>query len=256
MHQDGKIQVGDGQELIDVGVVGSDDKSRQFMAAVVGGTPGLRTLCACATGREALRSFSKRPARLVLVSLFLPDMAGTELIRRVRALWPEVPFILLVPSDRHPLLFEALESGARGYLSWPGGAEELVRAIWSVLQGGAAVSNALARSLVDHFRARGEVLNLLTERERQVLRCLALGRNEQAIGAELRIDKATAHSHVRNLLAKLDVHSAAQAVARYLNPKLPPTGKHWLPAAYNQFPGLAGSGSDRLARVEPQPGAA
>jgi DNA-binding NarL/FixJ family response regulator len=217
--------VAPGVDTVEVGIVESDDKCRQFMTAIIGGTPGLRTLCACATGKDALWCFAQNRPRLCLVSLFLRDMTGTEFIHRTRALWPGVLPILLVPDDWPHLLIEALESGARGYLQRPCLADEMVRAIWTVHQGGTVVWSSMANAIVDYFRARGDVLNLLTERERQVLRCLSRGLCQQAITLELGIDKATVRTHVRNMLAKLDVHSAAEAVAFYLNPRLSAAAK-------------------------------
>jgi len=217
---------------ISVGLVESDDQCRQFMTAVISGTPGLHIAFICATGRDALWNFAQHPPALFLVSLFLKDMPGTELIQRTRALWPAVAPILLVPDTCPRLLLEALEAGACAYLPKPCGADELIRAIGTVHQGGAVVSTAVAKAIVDHFRARGSVMQRLTERERGVLVCLSHGRSQQAIAAQLGIDKATVHTHVRNILAKLGAHSSAEAVAFYLNPTLPYDSKDLaIPAA-------------------------
>jgi DNA-binding NarL/FixJ family response regulator len=212
-----------GQRLdtIEVGIVESDDQCRQFKSAVIGGTPGLRVACACSTGRDALWSFARNRPGLFLVSLFLRDMPGTEFIRRARALWPSASPILLIP-DNHPrLLVEALEAGACAYLRKPCAADELVLAIWTVHQGGAVVSSSVAKAIVDYFRARGSVLHGLTARERQVLSCMSQGLSQQTMATDLGIDKATVRTHVRNILSKLDAHSSAEAIAFYLNPKVP-----------------------------------
>jgi DNA-binding NarL/FixJ family response regulator len=215
-----------GQRLdtIEVGIVESDDQCRQFKSAVIGGTPGLRVACACSTGRDALCSFAQNQPGLFLVSLFLPDMPGTELIRRTRALWPSASPILLIPENHPRLVVEALEAGACAYLPKPCAANELVQAIWTVHQGGAAVSCSVAKAIVYYFRARGSVMQRLTVRERQVLTCMSQGLSQQAMAADLGIDKATVRTHVRNILAKLDAHSSAEAIAFYLNPKVPASG--------------------------------
>ena len=217
-----------GPETVEVGIVESDDKARQFMAAIVGGTPGLCVLCAAASGREALWHFVQHRPGLFVVSLFLRDMAGTEFIRRARAHWPGVSPILLIPDNQPHLMLEALESGACAYLPRPCGADELIRAIWTVHRGGATVSSPVAKAVVDYFQARGAALARLTEREQEVLRCLSRGLRQEAITAALGIDKATVRTHVHNLLAKLDVRSATEAVAFYLNPRLSSTAKERL----------------------------
>jgi len=208
-------------DTIQVGVVESDDQSRQFMSAVIGGTPGLRLACACATGRDAQLSFARSQPSVLLISLFLRDMTGIELIQRAQALWPRVPSILLIPENHPHLLVEALESGACAYLPKPCPPDELVRTIWTVHQGGAVVSSPVAKAVVDYFCARGSVIRLLTERERQVLICLSRGLCREAIATDLGIDKATVRTHIRNILGKLQVRSSAEAIAFYLNPKVP-----------------------------------
>ena len=213
---------GEPSGAVQIGIVESDDQSRQFMSAVIGGTPGLRVSCACSTGRDALWAFAQnqRP-NLFVLSLFLKDMTGTELIQRTRVLWPDLVSILLIPQNSPRLLIEALESGASAYLPKPCGAEDLLRAISTVHDGGAVISSHVAKGIVDYFRARGLVFRLLTERERQVLTCMSRGFSQHEIATELGIDKATVRTHVKNILGKLGAHSSAEAIAFYLNPKAP-----------------------------------
>jgi DNA-binding NarL/FixJ family response regulator len=227
---------------IEVGIVESNDQCRQFKAAVIAGTPGLHATCVCATRKDALLFFSRNRPGLFLVSLFLRDMSGTELIRRTRLLWPDASPILLIP-DNHPrLLVEALEAGACAYLPKPCAADELVRAIRTVHQGGAVVSSTVAKTIVDYFRARGSVFHRLTDREGQVLTCMSRGLSQQAIGTDLGIDKATVRTHVRNILGKLDVHSSAEAIAFYLNPQAPAIALEPPPPAYPPAPVVSPNG--------------
>ncbi len=200
------------------------------MAAVIGGTPGLANAWSCTSGKEALGFLRRRPTEVVVASLFLKDMTGTDFVLQARACSPEGLFLLVLPDAQPNLLFEALEAGASGYLTRPCGPDELIRAIWTVCNGGGVVSSAAARNLVDYFRARGAVLRLLTDRERQVLKLLASGLPLDSIATELGIDRETVRSHVRNVLSKLQAHSTVEAIALYLNPKLPrPESDRMLP---------------------------
>jgi len=253
-EQKANLMPGRQLETIEVGIIESDDQCRQFMSAVIGGTPGLRTGCVCATGRDALCSFAQNHPRLFLVSLFLRDMPGTEIIRRTRSLWPGASPILLIPESHPRLLVEALEAGASAYLPKPCAADELVQAVWTVHNGGAVVSSPVAKAIVDHFRARGSVIHSLTDRERQVLTCMSRGLSQQAIAAELGIDKATVRTHVRNILGKLYAHSTAEAIALYLNPQAPASDKHPLPLVRPLPPVPPPNGRFHLsARTSPGP---
>jgi DNA-binding NarL/FixJ family response regulator len=218
-EQDTNLTTGKALDTVDVGIVESDDQIRQFMSAVIGGTPGLRVACICSTGRDALWSFARNRPRSFLVSLFLRDMTGTDLIQRMRALWPGVSPILLIPENYPRLLIEALEAGAAAYLPKPCSAEELLRTIRTVHQGGAVVSSGVAKTILDYFRARGLVSRLLTERQRQVLTCMSRGFSQKAIATDLGIERATVRTHVRNILSKLHAHSSTEAIALYLNPR-------------------------------------
>jgi DNA-binding NarL/FixJ family response regulator len=219
-EREGNLMPGRAIDTVEVGVVESEDQGRQFMTAVIGGTPGYHVTFSCGTGRDALWSFTQRCPELFIVSLFLRDMSGTELIQRARSLWPSASPILLIPENQPRLLVQALEAGACAYLPKPCVAEELVRTLWTVHAGGAVVSSLVAKAIVNYFRARGSVMHCLTERESQVLTCLSRGLSQQAIAGELHIDKATVRTHVRNILSKLDARSSAEAVAKYLNPNL------------------------------------
>lgn len=222
------FMVGRELETVEVGIVESCDKTRQYMQAIIGGTPGILTRWACSTGQKGLASMRQRPPTVVLVSLLLQDMTGTDFIVRARQNRLDTSFLLLLP-DNHPNLFvQALEAGASGYLPKLCGAHEMVEAIWTVHKGGAVISDFLAKPLVEYFRARGSVLNKLTEREREVLTCLSQGLSAAHIAINLGIDPATVRTHVRNVLSKFDAHSTAEVIALYLNPKMSTVCKNGL----------------------------
>jgi DNA-binding NarL/FixJ family response regulator len=210
---------------IEVGIVETDDGRRQYKSALISGSPGMHTLWSCATAKEGLESFLRRCPRVVLVSLFLSDMPGTELIRQMRLLCPTVLPILLIPENQSRHVVEALEAGACGYLPTPCPAEELIRGIRTVHEGGAILEQRVAKTIVEYFRARGSIIARLTERERQVLICFSDGLSQPEVVTKFGISKETLHTHVRNVLGKLGARSTMQAVAFYLNPKMPfPTG--------------------------------
>ena len=197
----------------------TDEKFRHYLTAIVEGTPGLAMAAACATGKEALARFEHRPPEVMVAGLFLGDMSGTDLVWQARQRWPGMASLLLISEEHHRHYFEVLEAGASGCLSKPCLAEELVRAIWAVSQGGAVLCPSLAKAVTDYFRARGAVVRQLTHRQRQVLQCLARGLSEQKAALELGVSRATIQAHARSLRAKLNAHSVTEIVSAYFNPK-------------------------------------
>ena len=214
------MSLNDALQGIEVGVVETDDRRRLYQSALINGSPGMHTLWSCATGKEGLESFFRRCPRVVVVSLFLSDMPGTEFIKQVRLSWPQALPILLIPENQSRRAVEALEAGACGYLPMPCPADELIRGIRKVHAGGAILEQPVAKTIVEHYRARGSILDRLTERERQVLICFAEGLSQADVVAKLGISKETLRTHVRNVLGKLGASSSMQAVAFYLNAKM------------------------------------
>jgi DNA-binding NarL/FixJ family response regulator len=203
---------------IEVGVVESDEAFRRYLTAIIRGTPGLNGTFSCGTGKEALTCLAEHRPDLLIVNVFLKDQSGTDLIFRARELFPQLPFLLLIPEGAPNLSMEALESGARAYLPKPCAPEVLVQAIRTVSAGGVIIASCVAKSVVDYFRARGSVARCLTPREREVLACLASGLTQANAAMRLGIDHDTVRTHVRNLLLRLNAHSIAEAIAAYLNP--------------------------------------
>lgn len=207
---------------INIGIIHREEATGRFLAAVIRGTPGMRSSLSCSTGSEALRLTAQNPPDVCLVGLFLPDSTGTNLVAQVQEIWPEIACILLVPEGKLSAQqgFEILEAGARGYLASTCPPEDLVDAIRSVSAGGTVLSKALQNLVIDYFQARGSATRQLTHREREVLHCLSRGMTQQEIGHFLGISPATVERHVHNLLPKLHAHCAAQGISTYLNPIL------------------------------------
>jgi DNA-binding NarL/FixJ family response regulator len=175
------------------------------------------------TGEAALRRFALGLPNVFLVSLFLPDVSGVEVIRRAREHWPEAAPILMLPKQElHPRqCIEVLEAGARGYFSKGSNAVELIEMIRAVLAGQPVLGPQLTKVVVDYFRARGSVISALTQRERQVLNCSMRDLSQQQAALELGISRATVERHVHNLLRKLNVRSSNGGIGSYLNPAPP-----------------------------------
>ena len=204
--------------IIEVGIVDSNERSRRYELALITGSPGMRVVWSCETARAAHACLDRHLPAIVVVALFLGDEPGTELIQELRERWPTVLPLLLIPDEQLWRAVEALEAGACGYLPSRCPAAELIGAIRTVYDGGAILGQPMAKSVVDYFRARGEVLKRLTQREREVLRCLCEGLSQMEIVARFGLSKETVRTHVRHLLEKLDVHSTTGAIAAYLNP--------------------------------------
>jgi DNA-binding NarL/FixJ family response regulator len=171
-----------------------------------------------ASAERALSLIPAAPPNVVIVDLNLPKMNGVELISRLRPICPDVQFLVLTMYEDTELIFDALKAGATGYLLKRDPREELTDAIRQIAVGGAPMSPAIARRVVQSFQqatpspVEGFGLSL---REQEVLELLSRGDIYKEIGDQLSISIDTVRSHIRKIYEKLEVHSRAQAVAKF-----------------------------------------
>lgn len=158
---------------------------------------------------EAVAGIGRIQPDVVLLDVHLPDGGGAEVIRRVRPALPEVVFLALSVSDAAEDVIAVIRSGARGYVTKTISSADLVAAILRVAAGDAVFSPRLAGFVLDAFADQPGAppisdpeLDLLTPRERDVLRLLARGYAYKEIARELFISVKTVETHVSSALRK------------------------------------------------------
>jgi DNA-binding NarL/FixJ family response regulator len=175
-------------------------------------------------GREAVDQARRLSPDVVLMDLHMPELDGLAATRLISAEQPDVKVVILTASEEDAHLFEAIKSGAQGYLFKNLPSDELFRLLEGTARGEPALSPALARKLLGEFArpapavpARpvgGEVVNTLTDREREVLDLLVQGiTSNRELAERLVITENTVKYHFRNILDKLHVQNRAQVVA-------------------------------------------
>ncbi|GDY29270.1 response regulator [Gandjariella thermophila] len=158
---------------------------------------------------EAVAGIVHRQPDVVLLDVHMPEGGGAEVLRRVRPDHPGVVFLALSVSDAAEDVIAVIRAGARGYVTKTISGHELARSIRRVAEGDAVFSPRLAGFVLDAFSERPGAapvgdpeLDLLTPRERDVLRLLARGYAYKEIAAELFISVKTVETHVSSVLRK------------------------------------------------------
>jgi DNA-binding NarL/FixJ family response regulator len=170
-------------------------------------------------GREAVELARRLQPDIVLMDLSMPGLDGLGATRLISAELPQVKVIVLTGSDEDEQLFEAIKSGARGYLLKNLEAEEFFSLLLGVDRGEPALTPLLAGKLLQEFArpsrpaAEANDPDALTEREREVLELLVGGvTSNRKLAKQLGVSENTVKFHVRNILDKLHLHNRAQVV--------------------------------------------
>jgi DNA-binding NarL/FixJ family response regulator len=175
-------------------------------------------------GREAVDQARRLSPDIVLMDLNMPELDGLAATRLISAEQPTVKVVILTASEEDAHLFEAIKSGAQGYLFKNLASDELFRLLEGVARGEPALTPALARKLLVEFAhpasaaparaTAGDGLDALTEREHEVLDLLVQGiTSNRELAERLVITENTVKYHFRNILDKLHVQNRAQVVA-------------------------------------------
>ncbi len=178
-------------------------------------------------GQEAIDLSWKNKPDVVLMDLMMPEMDGLEATKRIAAELPEVKVVILTASDDDSDLFEAIKSGAKGYLLKDLESKQFFELLDGVNRGEPALTPILARKLLDEF-AKPEQSephkfdpDALTEREYEVLELMVRGvTSNRKLAKDLGVSENTVKFHVRNILDKLHLHNRAQVVGYALRTRL------------------------------------
>ncbi len=199
-------------------VVIADDQPmmRAGFKAVLEASGDIEVVAEASNGEEAVRAAGQHTPDVVLMDIRMPGMDGIEATRRL----PRQRVLILTTFGLDQYIIEALRAGASGFLLKDAPTQEVVAAVRAVAAGDAVLSAAVTRQLLDQVARRlpaavsqrHDELDLLTEREQEVLRMLANGLSNSEIAAALIVSEATVKSHVSHLLGKLGLRDRVQAV--------------------------------------------
>ena len=178
---------------------------------------GIDVIGEAGSGELALSMIPRLQPDVVLMDLSMPGINGVETTKRLREAMPDAQVLVMTASSAEADVLDAIMAGAVGYLLKEAAVEDILSAVRAAAHGHTAVTPAVATVLMqrlrDHERRPKEegLLDDLSDREREVLRLLAAGRDNQSIASELLIGLGTVKSHVTSVLEKLGVDNRVQA---------------------------------------------
>ncbi len=204
---------------IKVVIVDDDEEIRAGLGTLIRRAPNMNLFGDYANAEIALKAIPRHSPDVVIMDINLKGMKGYECVRLLKAVKPEVQFLMLTVYEDSDSLFNSLKAGASGYLLKRTASAKLLEAIRDVHAGGAPMTPQLARRVVQFFSKPTEgasSLAELTPGEREFLGQLANGYAYKEIADRMKISIDTVRSYVRTVYEKLHVHSRTEAVVKYL----------------------------------------
>jgi len=204
---------------VNLAIVEDNPGFRESLARMLNDATGFRCTHSYRTAEEALRGIPATPPDVVLMDINLPGMSGVECVRRLHAVVPRVRVIMLTVYENTENIYAALKAGASGYILKRTSPVKLLEAIRDVVDGGAPMSSAIARKVVQSFQESppaGMNVENLSGREQEVLDLLAKGYLYKEISDQLNLSLGTIKTYVRRIYEKLHVQSRTEAVIKYL----------------------------------------
>jgi len=187
---------------------------RKGISALLATEPGVIVVGEAEDGRQAISQAHALQPDVILMDLVMPELDGIAAIRQIAEDGLKSRILVLTSFAADSKVFPAIKAGAQGYLLKDSGPDELVRAIRQIYQGESSLHPTIARKLLQELAcppAAASSTSVLTEREVEVLRLVAVGHCNREIGEELVISETTVRTHVSNILGKLHLASRTQA---------------------------------------------
>jgi DNA-binding NarL/FixJ family response regulator len=190
---------------------------REFLEA----EPDITVVAEAIDGEQAVALVAEHRPDVAVLDIQMPQVGGVEATRRIKAEYPEVRVLILSAYDDDPYVFALLQAGASGYVLKTADSAELVQAVRAVHRGESALDPSVTLRMMQQL-ATGRPLGTpttieaLTEREIEVLRLVAQGLTNKAIGQSLGISDRTVQGHLANIYGKLNVGSRTEAVTEAL----------------------------------------
>jgi DNA-binding NarL/FixJ family response regulator len=203
-----RVVIADDQELVRTG-----------FRVILNSEPDIEVVGEAGDGRQAIEAARQLGPDVVLMDIRMPHLDGLEATRRIVTGPDSKPRVLILTTfDLDEYVYEALRSGASGFMLKDNPADQLITAIRVVAEGEALLAPQITRRLISEFASRRppsgrpERLQVLTDRESEVLKLIARGLSNSEIAGELYVAETTVRTHVGRILTKLGLRDRVQAV--------------------------------------------
>ncbi|MGE5678050.1 MAG: response regulator [Pseudomonadota bacterium] len=205
--------------MIKVLLVDDQDILVEGLKLILGREEDIEICGTAANGRKAWEACKWNRPDIVLMDIQMPEVSGVEATAMIKRDFPAVKIIVLTTFNDDEYIYEALKNGASGYLLKDASPAEIAGAVRTVYNGGALIQSEVAVKVLDRFselarnnqkRSADPRAELLTEREVEICRLVAEGKNNSEIAGQLYLSEGTVKNHITKVLIKLDLRDRTQ----------------------------------------------
>jgi DNA-binding NarL/FixJ family response regulator len=196
-------------------IVEDDPILLESLKLILGGEAGITVAGAFGSAEDALRALRKSSPEVMLTDLGLPGMSGIELIKKAKDDMPSLEIMTHTVFEDRENVFAAIQAGASGYILKGSSPREIVEAIHEIHKGGAPMSPKIARKVIHEFQDENvEDQYILSQRERDIVKCIEQGLTYKEISLRLKISSHTVHTHIKNIYEKLQAKDRGEALVK------------------------------------------
>lgn len=210
-----KILLADDQDILTEG-----------LKLILGAEEDIEIVGTADNGKKAYELCRIKKPHLVLMDIQMPEVNGVEATAMIKKDFPQIKIIVLTTFNDDEYIYDALKNGASGYLLKDTSTAEILRAVRTVYNGGALIQSEVAVKVLDKFsqlankavdKQADPKVKLLTDREIEICRLIAEGKNNQEISEELFLSQGTVKNHITKILLKLDLRDRTQLAIFTIN---------------------------------------
>ncbi|OFW75130.1 MAG: DNA-binding response regulator [Alicyclobacillus sp. RIFOXYA1_FULL_53_8] len=201
----------------DILIADDSEPARKAVRMILNADPQFRVVAEATDGHDAIAKAKQWMPDLLLMDINMPNLDGLEATRLIKQELPYVMVVILSVSDDAVSLFEAIRSGAQGYLIKSLHPTDWIAYLHGILDGDSPVSRTMAEKILMEFRPASPVqgadqtaVQKLTEREKDILQWVATGATNREIAQGLFISENTVKNHLKNIMAKLHLQNRVQ----------------------------------------------